>query len=97
MTPELPQNDDSLIATELVFIDSSPINIAGLPKARVLKRRNNHYMLPHSPSSPTLNIGGKSGEQMSGKPVARAQRDYTLTEGKQRIIVFLLCRIHLNN
>lgn len=90
MTPELelPGNDGSLIATELVFIDSSPINIAGLPKARVLKRKDNHYMLPSSPSSPTLNMRRKSDKRTSENQVARAKRDYIRTDGKYCITVF---------
>lgn len=43
-------------ATELVVINSSPWR--GGPNARVLKRtaRGNHYNLPRSPESPTLQM-----------------------------------------
>ena len=85
MTPELPENDGSLIPTELVFIDSSPINIAHLPRARVLRRKDNHYMLPRSPLSPTLNFRPKAGTCKSDKQTARTKRDYVLANGEQYI------------
>ena len=70
-----------LVATELVFIDSSPINIAGLPRARVLRRKEDHYMLPRSPPSPTLNIRRRSDACVSAKPTPRTKKDYALTNG----------------
>ena len=83
--PVLPDNDDTLITTEVVFIDSSPINIAGLPRACVLKRKSNCYMLPTSPPSLTLRyVGGHSGGRVAGRLVARTKtrRDFTQTDGK---------------
>lgn len=71
--------------TELVFINSSPIQLACLPKPRVIKRKDNHFMLRCSPTSPTLGIRRKVGSErtsgMSKKQAARSKGDYASTNG----------------
>ncbi|KJA12628.1 hypothetical protein HYPSUDRAFT_210303 [Hypholoma sublateritium FD-334 SS-4] len=43
-----------LVTTELVFIQSSIPRGVGGPHPRVIRRKNNLYMLPRSPESPIL-------------------------------------------
>ncbi|KJA21686.1 hypothetical protein HYPSUDRAFT_55385 [Hypholoma sublateritium FD-334 SS-4] len=62
--------------TELVFINSSLPRIAG-PVARVTKRRNDYYMLPQSPTSPTSH-GRMQVAPISGSAAARRKNDYIL-------------------
>lgn len=49
-----------LQATELVTINSSPLRIGCLPRPRVIKRKNNRYMLPQSPESPSPRAANKA-------------------------------------
>ncbi len=96
--PVLPNNDDTLIATEVVYIDSSPINLAGLPRPRVLKRKSNCYMLPTSPSSPTLrSVGGNSGGRVARRLAAgtKTRRDFAQTDGKYCLFSNKLCSIRI--
>lgn len=75
-----------LVATELVTIESSlprpGFNIG--PNPRVLKRRNNYYMLPKYPQSPSpvaTNSRGRSGT-MNQPPSRGREKDYIRTDGK---------------
>lgn len=52
-TPPGIKHITDLQATELVIINSSRPKAGLLPDPRVIKRRNNHYMLPQSPESPS--------------------------------------------
>lgn len=67
--------------TEIVFINSSPVNLIGLPVPRVLKRKNNHYMRPRSPVSPTLKFLKYNEIPTSGSREARLKRDFLQTQG----------------
>ncbi len=71
--------------TELVFIDSSPIQLAHLPRPRVLKRKESHFMLRRSPTSPTLDIRSQAGLRTFKSPekqTTRSKRDYISVNGK---------------
>lgn len=65
--------------TELVFINSSRPRIAG-PTAKVIRRKEEYYMLPRSPTSPTL-LRRTRIPPTSGSLTARLKRDYTQTKG----------------
>ncbi len=63
---------------ELVAINSSPIEARGGPNPRVIKRKNNRYMRPRSPISPSRNIMA----QISGSSIARFQNNYLNMDGE---------------
>lgn len=94
MTPPSPSahiasNQIPWKSTELVFINSSPGLKVG-PNPRVIKRRNNYYMRPRSPPSPTtsrLEI-----PRSSGSLAARLKDDFMTTPGKT-----LWIRTYYNN
>lgn len=77
---QVPPNSNPWQATELVFIHSSPGLKVG-PNPRVLKRRNNYYMRPRSPLSPTISRLGPVS-QSSGSLAARVKNDYLATDSK---------------
>lgn len=68
--------------TELVIINSSVPKGIG-PYARVRKRKDNYYVLPRSPESPTLRIlqGRTAASPLRGPRGLRAncKKDYILT------------------
>lgn len=67
--------------TELVFINSSRPRLQDGPVARVLKRKDGHYMLPSSPQTPTIR-GQKQEDFISGSEDVKRKKDFISTEGK---------------
>lgn len=65
--------------TELAFINSSRPLVAG-PVPRVLTRRDDYYMLPRYPTSPTLHRRMQV-PLTSGSVAARLKRDFIKTRG----------------
>ena len=66
--------------TELVFINSSRPRLLDGPAARVLKRKDGHYMLPSSPKTPTIR-GHKQEDLITGSEDVKRQNDFISTEG----------------
>lgn len=64
--------------TEIITINSSPVEAWGGPNPRVIKRKNNRYMLPRSPISPSRNIMAP----VSGSSIARFQNNYMNVNGE---------------
>lgn len=53
--PNTNNGASNYVATEIVYNNSSPLMPRiGLPVARVLKRKEGHYIRPRSPVPPTL-------------------------------------------
>lgn len=78
-----------LVATELVTIESSvPRGFNMGPNPRVLKRKNNYYMLPQSPQSPSPVATITRGRLGTMNPSSSRGRvkDYIRTEGKPHFI-----------
>lgn len=74
-----------LVATELVTIESSlPRGFNMGPNPRVLKRKNNYYMLPKSPKSPSPPNTITRGRHRAMKPPSSRGREkgYIRTDGK---------------
>ncbi len=67
--------------TEIVFINSSPVKLNGLPAPRVLKRKEDYYMLPRSPVSPTHKSSKRKANFPSGSRAARLKHDFVRTLG----------------
>ena len=65
--------------TELCFIKSSRPRMAG-PTAKVISRKDEYYMLPRSPTSPTL-LRRMRFSPISGSVAARLKSDYIRTKG----------------
>ncbi len=76
------RTSDIYLDTELVYINSSRPRLDG-PAARVIRRKDNRYMLPRSPRSPTLHGQSTSEALISGSIAARSKNDFILTEGKE--------------
>lgn len=66
--------------TEPVFINSSPARGIGGPVPRVTRRKDDRYMRPRYPLSPTL--VGRKVVPLSGSRVARFRQDFVEVEGK---------------
>ena len=65
--------------TELCFIKSSRPRMAG-PTSKVLRSKDGHYMLPRSPTSPTLRRRMRVSP-ISGSAAARLKNDFIRTKG----------------
>lgn len=74
-----------LVATELVTIESSlPRGFNMGPNPRVLKRRNDWYMLPKSPQSPSpVATANRKKSGTANPPSSRGRKkNYIRTDGK---------------
>ena len=79
--------------TELVTIDSSPIQLAYLPKPRVTKRKDDRFMLRYSPVSPTLGVRNRPGLQISNNQAAKSNRGYATINGMYNLLLSSVPRL----